>query len=210
MSDDIHTQRRWLIAGVAILVVILLLVLFAIFRSVQPRDSRPLLGHRSPAARLAYCSPGDSGLCIVSFGQIVGGDMLVNFQIPRLAYPEFSLIINRYGVESVYQCKKVKGLSTGVTCTGPSQVPGEVLLFKVISTKDGGLLAAGSFSIIGIALSTPEGGPTDTETPLATEPPATETEMPTMTAIPLLPTVTPGTPTVSYPPPSYPNPTAYP
>ena len=177
---------------VAILAVFLILVILALFRSLRVQPADPQTGQRSPAAKLAYCQPEDAQLCIVSFGQLVDGDMLVNFQLPRLPYPEFVLIINRHGVESTYQCQRVKGLSTGVTCTGVSQVPGEVLQFKVIARKDGALLAEGKFAIIGIAIFTPEGSTTGT-------PEVTET--PTGTPVPLPAT---DSPTLSYPNPSYP------
>lgn len=196
MSEDIRTQQRWLIAGVAALAVFFILVVVALIRSVQTRDPVRQIGGRSPAAKLAYCIPDDTKLCIVSFGQVVDGDLLVNFQLPRPRYPEFILVIDRFGLESTYQCQRIKGLSTGVTCKGPSQAPGEVLLFKVISTKDGTLLAGGQISIIGIALATPEGATTETPDGTAV------TGSPTATA---RPTATRTTPTVSYP-----NPTSYP
>jgi len=129
---------------------------------------------------------------------------LVNLQVPRLFYPEFILVINRFGVESTYECKEAKGISMGVICAGASQVPGETLQFKVISRKENLLLAEGKFQIIGIAISTPEDLATPTGT--ATEFPTaivTETPFPT----PLLPTQSISTPT---PPNSYPNPTTYP
>ena len=204
MSDDIRTQQRWLIAGVATLVLIFILVIVALIRSVRPRDGDPQIGHRSPAAQLAYCGPQDTKLCIVSFNQVEGGDMLVNFQVPGVFYPEFILVINRFGVESAYECKEAKGISMGVTCAGASQVPGETLQFKIISRKDGLLLAEGKFQIIGIAISTPEDQATPTET--ATGFPTafiTETPFPT----PILPTQ--NIPTLT-PPASYPNPTSYP
>ena len=141
---------------------------------------------------LSYCGPEDTRLCVVSFGQVIDGDMQVHFQVPRFLYPDFILVINRFGEESTYECKRTKGLASSVVCTGASQVPGEVLQFKVISRKNGLLLAEGKFSIIGIALSTPEILLTETPTPSAV--PGTETT-----------TVTP-----SYPNPSYPNPTSYP
>lgn len=168
MSADIHTQQRWLITGVAILSALLILVVFAIIRSVQSPEGTSRVSHRSPAAELAYCGPEDTGLCIVSFDQVVDGDMIVTFQVPLPFYPEFSLAINRYGVESTYKCKRMKGLSTGVVCMGPPQVPGEVLQFKVISKYSGRLLAEGKFAIIGLALSTPEIVPTDTPEPTVT------------------------------------------
>ena len=204
MSEDIRTQQRWLIAGVATLVLLLILVLVALIRSVQQPGGDPKVGHRFPAEHLAYCGPQDPNVCVVSFNQVEGGDMLVNLQVPRLFYPEFTLVINRFGVESSYECKESKGISMGVTCAGASQVPGETLQFKVISKKSRLLLAEGKFRIIGIAISTPEGLATPTETPteLPTEI-STETPFPT----PVLPTQSITTPT---PPNSYPNPTSYP
>jgi hypothetical protein len=201
MSEDIRTRQRWLIAGVATLAILFILVVVALVRSIQQSGGDPHIGHRSPAARLAYCGPQDKRLCIVSFDQVEGGDMTVNLQVPSLFYPEFVLVINRFGVESTYECKEAEDVSMGVLCSGPSQVPGEILQFKVISIKDKLLLAEGKFQIIGIAISTPQDLLTPTET--ATEPPATEapTEMPFPT--PVLPTQGLSTPT---PPTSYPNP----
>ena len=212
MSADVRNQQRWLITVVAILVILLILVVIGLIRSFPnlDRGSDPQIGHRSPAVDLADCSPGDTRLCVVSFGQIEGGDMLVNFQLPSTIYPPFVLIINRYGVESTYECKRTKGFLGGMTCSGTSQVPGESLQFKVIALKDGSLVAEGKFPIIGIAISTAEDLHTPTETALVTE---TPTETPTMSPTPpiLLPTgtlptagtPTPGLPT-SYPEPSYP------
>ena len=206
MSSELHNHQRRLIAGVAILVVLFLLVLVAIFQSVRHPVSDPQIGYRSPATRLTYCAPEDnSRLCVVSFGQIESGDMLVNFQAPRLLYPEFTLIINRYGVESIYECNRAKGLSIAVTCTGPSQDPGEILQFKVFSIEDGILLAEGKFAIIGIALSTPEILTTGTPGLTGTVEPSV---VPEASSTPEIPTPVLLTPTP--PNPSYPNPTTYP
>jgi hypothetical protein len=212
MSEDIRSQQRWLIIGVAALVLLFILVIAALIRSIQPRGGDPHIGHRSPAARLAYCGPEDTRLCVVSFGQVEGGDMQVNLHLPDLFYPEFILVINRFGVESTYECKQAKGISMGVTCSGVSQVPGEILQFKIISINGGTLLAEGKFQIIGIAISTPEELLTPTPTPTAT---ATATGTPiaglTNTPSPTGTITTPGTPgsvtptlPTSYPPPSYP------
>ena len=186
MSADFQSQRRWLIAAIVLLAALFLLVIAALVRSIRYQDESPQVGDRAPAAELAYCAPGDTGLCVVSFGQAVDGEMLVNLQIPRPNYTRFDLTIDRYGVESSYRCRTIKGLSTGMACTGPSQVPGEILQFRLISRADGSLLAEGKFAIIGIALASPE--------PVASQTlEATETE----------------TPPDSYPNP-FDNPTAYP
>lgn len=163
MSADFHSQRRWLIAAIILLAALFIVVIVALIRSIRFQDEAPRVGSRSPAAVLAYCTPGDTGLCVVSFGQVVEGDMLVNIQIPRPNYPRFDLTIDRYGVESTYRCRKIEGLSTGMVCTGPSQVPGEILQFRLISRRDGALLAEGKFAIVGIAIATAE--PAASETP---------------------------------------------
>jgi hypothetical protein len=201
MSADIRNQQRWLITVVALLVILLILVVIGLIRSIPGRGSSdPQLGHRSPAAKLAYCQPEDTQLCIVSFGQIEGGDMLVNFQLPSTIYPPFTLVINRYGVESAYECRRTKGFLGGVTCSGPSQVPGEILQFKVILLRDGTLIAEGKFPIIGIAISTPEGTGTGSPTEISTETTPSPTEIfPTeVLSTPVPPTIYPAPPT-SYP-----------
>ena len=209
MSTDIRTQQSRLIVGVAILALLLILVLVALFRSIQKPTAHPQVGHRSPAAALAYCSPESTGLCIVSFSQLEGGDLLVTFRLPSVFYPEFMLVIDRFGVQSTYECRKGKGFSKSMVCTGASQAPGEILGFKVISISDGTLLAAGKFAIIGIAIATPE----DLLTATLTGPAVTETVTETAigTPSPSLPTPTGATPTGTTPTPStgtpsYPNP----
>ena len=194
MSADIRNQQRWLITVVALLVILLILVVIGLIRSIPGRGSSdPQLGHRSPAAKLAYCQPEDTQLCIVSFGQIEGGDMLVNFQLPSTIYPPFTLVINRYGVETAYECRRTKGFLGGVTCSGPSQVPGEILQFKVILLRDGTLIAEGKFAIIGIAIATPEGTGTESPTEISTEIFPTD-----VISTPVPPTIYPAPPT-SYP-----------
>lgn len=199
MSADTHTNwSRW-IAGILVAVVLLILVFFSVIRSSLGRAGEPQVGHRSPVARLAYCSPQDDKLCIVSFSQVEDGAMQVNFQVPHPFFPEFILVIDRYGVESSYECQRAEGLTTRVTCSGAPQVPGEILQFKVISKSRGRLLAEGKFSIIGIALSTLE------IIPIPTLGEATGTPTVTPTGTPLrTPTPVRTAPSPSYPNPSYP------
>lgn len=202
MSSDIQTHRNRWIAGLLILAIFLLLTVIFIIRFLQSRaeGTGPRVGYRSPIAELAYCAAEDRELCIVSFNQIVDGGMQVNVQTPRVFYPEIILVINRHGVESTYECRKAEPLANWVVCEGPPQVPGEVLQFQVIFKEQGTLVAEGKFSIIGIAISTPEVIPNATlETP-------TETPTITPTAAPTRRTPTPAraTPSPSYPNPSYP------
>src|SRR5512139_1729044 len=141
MSSDVRHQQRWLVTVVILLAILLILVVLGLIRSIpgSSGDAQSQIGHRSPAAKLTYCQPEDTRLCVVSFEQIEGGDMLVNFQLPSVIYPPFTLVINRFGVESAYQCTRTKGFLRGMTCRGAPQTPGEILQFKVLAQKDGTL-----------------------------------------------------------------------
>jgi len=197
MPSDIQPQRNRWIAGLSILAIVLLLAVVSIVLFLQNRNEGPgpRVGYRSPIAELAYCAGEDRELCIVSFNQIVDGGMQVNIQTPRVFYPRILLVINRYGVESTYECRKAEPLTNRVVCEGPPQTPGEILQFKVFLREQGTLVAEGKFSIIGIAISTPE-----------VIPPATTTPTTTPTGAPTRRTPTPArsTPSPSYPNPSYP------
>ncbi|MEO8355958.1 MAG: hypothetical protein ABI621_08590 [Chloroflexota bacterium] len=190
MSSDYATHRNRLIAGLAILVVLLIMVIYWLSTLLQQGSGQAQVGHHSIIPELAYCGSEQGTLCIVSFSQEVDGAMQVNFQTPRALFPEFILTISNNGAESTYECERVENAPTSMICTGASQVPGQILQFKVISKHRGTLLAEGKFAIIGIALMTPEilSTVTLTETPPATTP-------------------TPGRTTPS---PSYPNPPSYP
>lgn len=200
MSLDIRTNRSRWIAGLLILVIFILLAVVFVVQFIQKRaeGSGPRVGHRSPIAALAYCGAEDRELCIVSFSQIIDGGMQVYIQTPRVFYPPIILVINRYGVESTYECQKVEPLANRVVCEGAPQAPGEILQFKIIFKEQGTLVAEGKFAIIGIAISTPAVIPTAT---LTGTPTATPTGAPTRR------TPTPSRTTPS--PSSYPNP-AYP
>jgi hypothetical protein len=185
MTSEISKNRNRLITGLVILLVFFLLICYFLISFLFRKPEQPKLGNHSPVDTLAYCVAEPRGLCIVSFSQVVDGAMQINIQLPYDHYPEFVVIINRNGQDSTYECKPVENSVTGVVCTGASQIPGEILNFKIFSKEMETLLAEGNFAIIGIALFTP--GPTSTGT------------------LPVTETVTPeGTP------PSYPNPTSYP
>ncbi|HSK67102.1 MAG TPA: hypothetical protein VK888_09235, partial [Anaerolineales bacterium] len=137
MSIDIQTSRNRLIAGIAVLVILLLAAVIFLLSSIRQRAEAPSIGHRSPVASLDYCGPDDGKLCVVSFSQIVDGDMQVNIQTPRVFYPKFVLLINRFGVESTYECSKENPLSHNAECFGPPQIPGEILQFKIVFKEQG-------------------------------------------------------------------------
>ena len=212
MSSDTSTNRNRLIAGLAILTVLLVVVLYSLIQLPPREEERPRIGHRSMLTTLGYCDEQPDRLCIVSFNQDVDGSMQIIFQTPRSSYPVFILRIQNGEKVSTYECQRIENVPTGIACTGESQVPGQILQFTVFSRLSGMLLAEGRFAIIGIALLTPEGeqtatveGPTETatETPTETLTPAPRFNTPTPTRTPTAP--------ASYPnPTTYPNPTSYP
>jgi hypothetical protein len=199
MSIDIQTSRNRLIAGIAVLVILLLVAIISLIFSIRQRGEEPRIGYRSPVAELKYCGSDDETLCVVSFSQIVDGDMQVNIHTPRVFYPKFVLLINRFGVESTYECSKEDSLSQNVECFGPPQIPGEVLQFKIVFKEQGTLVAEGKFAIIGVALSTPEISSTFTPEEMITGTPTQSPVLPNRTPMP-----TRTAPVTSYPNPSYP------
>lgn len=191
MFKSSFNDRNRLIAGLAILIVVALLILYSVIAFALRGKERPQLGYRVPIASLSYCDTEQNKLCITTFSQIVDGGLQVNFQTPSAFYPDFILKIGHDGEESTYECQRAEETSTVVVCTGASQVPGQMLEFTVISKKWGTILAKGRFAIIGIALFTPafEATPTVTAT-------VTLTGAPTLLAT--------ASPNPSYPNPSYP------
>ena len=201
MSSEVIANQNRLIAGLVILLVLVVLVLYLLIASLQRRTEQPQVGRRSPVDALTYCGAQENQLCIISFSQQVDGGMQINFRTPFAFYPEFVVIINYNGEESTYVCERVEANSTEVVCTGKPQIPGEVMEFKVFSKNWGNLIAEGNFAIIGIALFTPEVEGTATLEGFGT---GTPTETITPTFVPRFNTPTP-TITPSYPNPSYPN-----
>ena len=198
-------DRNRLIAGVAIAVVLIILIVYGL---VQRRGEQPRASQRSPLPKVAYCSSEEVRPCIVSFSLDSDGNMLVNFLTPETSFPAFYLKIVHKAGESLYECQKVKNFPENVYCIGETMPVGEVLQFLLISKRDESLLAEGKFAIIGLALPTPEAEDqlTASVSPVS---PTQEEPVETVTAIVTV-TVTPAgpksTPSPSYPNPPYPNP----
>jgi hypothetical protein len=207
MTPEILTSRNRLIAGLLVLLVLVIVICYFLVSFLFRKPEQPKIGTHSPIDTLAYCQPEQTSLCVVAFSQVIDGAMQVNIQTPYTHYPEINLKITTNGQESTYECKPMDTLATGIECIGASQTPGEVLNFKIISRSTGTLLAEGNFAIIGIALFTPAGAATSTETPTET---VTPTETLLVTDTPLAPRFNTPTPTGTRVPPSYPNPTSYP
>jgi len=193
-----------LIAGLVIVSVLILLILYSLIRVLFPQERESLrIGHRFMITSLGYCTTEDNKLCVVAFSQDVGGGMQVILQTPRPSYPEFVLTIQNDAGVSTYECHRSKEAPTTKVCTGDMQVPGQILQFTVLSRVSNTLLAEGQFAIIGVALLMPE--VEQTATVEGTAETATGTPIFLSTVSPRFNTPTP-TPLV----PSYPNPTTYP
>jgi len=188
------------------------LALFVLFGlGILPLKRGSQISHRLPVLDLGYCGSTDAKPCIVSFSLDAQGRMLVNILTPNASFPKFYLKITHNKGESLYECSKVKGSSTSVSCVGEGMQPGEVLQFSLVSAHDDTLLATGSFSIVGLALATPEiniSSPTPGEEATSSgEPTASPTAGPgpiERTPTPIRPDPSPSYPNPSYPNPSYP------
>jgi hypothetical protein len=156
MSIITPQNRNRLIAIAAILIVLMMAIIYSAGRSQRSKVKHSQIGSRHPAAALPYCSMDQSHLCVLSFGQIVNGPMRVDFLAPNLDYPEFVLKVINNGEESTYDCQSVGETPENIYCTGRVQAPGAILELSLFSKKDNALLAKGTFSVIGVALLTPE------------------------------------------------------
>ena len=155
MSTLSSQNRIRLIAIVAVLIVLVSVIVYSAGRSQSSKVKHSQVGSRHPASALGYCSSDQSQLCVLSFGQIVNGPMRVDF-LSNADYPEFVLRAINNGVESTYECQSEEEAPENRYCTGMVQAPGAILELSLFSKKDNGLLAKGTFSLIGVALLTPE------------------------------------------------------
>jgi len=201
-------NKKRLIAAITVLIVLVLVTVYLAGRSLPSNIERSQVGSRYPASALTYCSMDPSHLCVFSFGQVVNGPMRVDLLAPNADYPEFVLKINNNGMESVYDCQSLEEAPENIYCTGTVQAPGATLQLSLLSKRDDALLAEGTFSVIGIALLTPEFVPDSTEEPiqgLTSHLGFRIPDAPKRSQPPVHPT--PPHPTPSYPTPSsYPNP----
>ena len=145
-------RNRWLTASV----ITAVLVILFIYGLLWWQSRGPGMGEREPIPALAYCSSNDARPCIASFSLDADGRMLVNVLAPGLSFPPFYLKIIHNAGENIYECKKLQKFLTSVYCIGEVMRLGEVLQFMLISVDGEVTLAEGSFTIIGLALATPE------------------------------------------------------
>jgi hypothetical protein len=133
--------------------------------------------------------------------------MQVDFLAPDVDHPEFNLNVSNNGVQSFYECKGLEESPEHIYCTGSVQAPGSILALSVISKAHNQMIARGTFSMVGIAILSPqESGPVSAEQRGFRIPDAPR-RTPLPTPVPTYPTParsTPSNPTPSAP--SYPNP----
>ena len=185
--------RTRLIAGIAILSLLILTISGAFLLRRNRTSNQARVEQRFPLQDLDYCHSDQVTPCIVSFGLDAEGNMLVSFLTAGAFYPDFYLKIKTEMGEHTYVCEKAYKFATSVYCTGKAMPVGLALQFLIISLNEEVLLAQGSFPIIGMALVTP----IDFTAP-------TETATPTSTLIVGTPPEVTATPSPSYP--SYPGP----
>ena len=189
-------RKQWIIAGI---ILVLLVIGFLVLPGAGSGTPQRAVNDAS-AVELVYCADEQARPCVVSFSVDADDNMLVNLLLPTdQSFPSFYLKITRGGLATSYTCRWTDLTAGSAYCTGPKQLPGEILTFQLISASDETLLAQGGLSIIGlafptlgIAVSTPQEVPT-----MLIESPAPTTSL-------FLPLPTPSQP--SYPGPSYPNP----
>src|SRR5215211_8199147 len=149
-------NRNRLIAGVAVLIAFLTIIVYLSSRSQLSKGKTSVVGSRVPVFALPYCTVDQSRLCVVSFGQVVNGPMQVDFLAPSADSAELVLKIKNNEVESIYDCQHLEESPEHIYCTGNVQPPGAILQLSLLSKQNDTLLAKGTFSLIGVALLTPE------------------------------------------------------
>ena len=166
-----HVNRNRLIAGLAILAVFMILVVFGsnlLFKEWNNRQ--PQIGQREPLPSLSYCSSSQIRPCILAFNLDADGKMIVNV-LADGSSAKFYLKIKKDGQDNTYKCQKVQGFLTNFFCTGEKMPVGEAFSFIIVSTEDNIPLAEGTFPIIGLAIATPDIFVTPTFIPAFDRPP---------------------------------------
>lgn len=146
---------KWVIAALA--AVIVLGCLFLLIGGSGWTIYR-LLKVPSPTVEpktFGYCGVNVKELCVVSFGQDVFGDTIINLYVPAMEYGDFYLKVIRRDTENEYECVRNKDFKTSVYCTGASINLGEGFGIQILSKKDGSLLAQGNFTLTAYLVTTP-------------------------------------------------------
>jgi hypothetical protein len=156
LANEDHVDRKRLIAGAVLLVILTILCISGSSLLLNEwRGKRGQVGHRVPLAGLGYCSSQQVRPCILSFNLNPGGGMLINVLV-RGSTPDFYVRVKHDGGEDMYACRHAGLYSTRVLCTGKTMPVGKTMSFRLVSIEEDTTLAEGSFPIIGMALATPQ------------------------------------------------------
>jgi hypothetical protein len=194
-------NRKLWIAGGVILVILLFFGVAVLRHTLADRSGGSKGTGEGSVSELTYCNSNGDKPCVVSFSLDADNNMLVNILLPDLSFPNFQLMIERDGLDFVYSCQRILAAPNNAYCTGAGLPPGEILHFKLVSSRDDVLLAQGDLSIIGLAFPTLE---IAIQTPMDTPTALSDLTVPTPTPFDFAP---PQATPPAYPNPSYPNPT---
>lgn len=148
-------------------------VLFALIGTIVL--DRILSSEPVPVIKMGYCGAVSEGVCILSFGRDLEGNMVISLFVPDRDFPEFYLQVKRAAVDGRYECYKNGEVPTNVYCVGDPIALQEKMEVTLVSIEDEQVLAAGNFILESVRLS-----PTQVfELPTATGTPATSTPSPT-------------------------------
>lgn len=170
IAEQDHVNRNRSIVGLMILAISLMLLIGAPVIRREWNSRQPRTGQRQPLPSLGYCATGQPLPCVVSFRLDAAGGMVVDFMTDS-SVPDFHLRIRQETGLTSYQCRKDARFPTSVSCFGKTMPVGEVLQFMLISKGDDRLLSEGQFTILGLALPTPEFATTPTSNPFFEQPP---------------------------------------
>ena len=147
-------RKQLLIIGIILVSVV---VVFAVLLNLFSRtDNTNEDSNFASVSEIAYCNEEQVKPCVVSFGVDADNNMLVNFLLPDLSFPDFYLQIVRGDISISYQCQRITGTLNNAYCIGEKLPPGETLQLILISRKNDEILAQGSLSILGLAFPTLE------------------------------------------------------
>lgn len=159
-------DRKRLSAGIALLVVLIVLCIFTLNIVRNEWESRQgQVGRHGLLPGFGYCNTQRVRPCILSFKSNPNGSMVINVLVkPR--FRNFYIKIRDEKNEYVYTCKKPERKSTEAFCTGKAIPVGKTLSFLFILKEGDTTLAEGSFPVIGMALATPYIAITPTPIPI--------------------------------------------
>ncbi len=146
-------QKQWNIGAIALVLMILCIAGFILVLN-KLKAGPGSVGQRDPLPAFGYCDSKQARPCVLSFNLDKDGNMVINVLTNSLQ--NFYIKIRHETGERIYECERAGEYSVRVACTGEAMPAGEMLNFMVISTGKNTTLAQGNFSIIGMALATPE------------------------------------------------------